>query len=112
MQTTLDTLQDQRPNGADARQPATRDGACAASIIRATCATRPDTAQPRARKRGDVGGFTLIELPAVVSMAGVRTTVALPTFEGRLQRARRSDVLVMMMQVQAAQERWHSNGAR
>ena len=112
MQTTFDTWQDQRPSRPDARQSAARDRVCAASIIRATCATRPDTAQPRARKRGDVGGFTLIELPAVVSMAGVRTTVALPTFEGRLQRARRSDVLVMMMQVQAAQERWHSNGAR
>ena len=112
MQTTFDTLQDQRPNRPDARQPAARDGSCAASIIRAPCATRPDTAQRRARKRGDVGGFTLIELPAVVSMTGVRTTVALPTFEGQLRRARRCDVLVTMMQVQAAQERSHSNGAR
>jgi type IV pilus assembly protein PilE len=59
-----------------------------------------------------VAGFTLIEMLIAVSVTGVSTTLTMPTFEGHLQRARRSDVLISMMQVQAAQERWRSNGAR
>ena len=131
MQTTFRPLQDQRQIATDTRQAAAFGDACgtrAASIIRPTCATRPATATasetatalatapatapaPAPRRRA-LAGFTLIEVLAVLSMTGVLTSVALPTFEGQLQRARRSDVLVTMMQVQAAQERWRSNGAR
>lgn len=134
MQTTLQTLprlQDQRQDSTDTRPSDDLGGAHAASIIPARCATCPATAdasttapsppaapaRPTARKCRAPGGlsligFSLIELLAVLSMTGVLTSVALPTFEGQLQRARRSDVLVTMMQVQAAQERWRSNGAR
>ena len=131
MQTTFSLLQDQRQIATDTRQAAAFGdafGTRAASIIRPTCATRPATATasgtatatatapatapaPASRRRS-LAGFTLIEMLAVLSMTGVLTSVALPTFEGQLQRARRSDVLVTMMQVQAAQERWRSNGAR
>ena len=88
------------------------DSAGSAPIIDATCATRPVHAPAPARLRQAIGGFTLIELLAVVSMAGALTGVALPTFESQLQRTRRTDALVSMMQVQAAQERFRSNGAR
>jgi type IV pilus assembly protein PilE len=117
MRTRLDALQDPRPMAADA-PPATPfgDAACAraASIIRSTCATRstPTAVRSPSAWRRATGGFTLIEMLAVLSMTGVLTTVALPSFEGQLQRARRSDVLVTMLQVQAAQERWRSNGVR
>lgn len=53
-------------------------------------------------------GFTLIELMIGVAVAGILSTVALPSFEGQLQRARRTDALVAMMAVQAAQERFRS----
>ena len=88
------------------------DSAGRASIIGATCATRSVHAPAPARRRHAIGGFTLIELLAVVSMVGALTGVALPTFEGQLQRVRRTDAMVSMMQVQAAQERFRSNGAR
>ena len=56
-------------------------------------------------------GFTLIELMITVSIAGILSSVALPSFENQLQKARRSDVLLAAMQVQAAQERFRSNAA-
>ncbi len=129
MQSTPQLLQDQRQIDADVRQAAVPGGARsaqAASIILASCSSRPALANlsnrapdpapaqapAAARQRRACGGFTLIEMLAVVTMTGALTSVALPAFEGQLQRARRADVLVSMMQVQAAQERWRSNGAR
>ena len=121
MQATPHLVQDQRQTDTDMRQAAafrTPRSTRAASIIPASCtahpapATAPDPAPAAARRRRGCGGFTLIEMLAVVTMTGALTSVALPTFEGQLQRARRADVLVSMMQVQAAQERWRSNGAR
>ena len=97
MQTNSHALQDRRPNGPDG------------SDARQAAPARLEAAQVPARRA--MGGFTLIEMLVVVSMAGTLTSVALPSFEGLLQRARRSDVLITMMQVQAAQERWRSNGA-
>ncbi|HWH80783.1 MAG TPA: type IV pilin protein [Burkholderiaceae bacterium] len=54
-------------------------------------------------------GFTLIELMATVSIAGVLSSVALPSFERQLQKARRTDAVIAAVQVQAAQERYRSN---
>ena len=56
-------------------------------------------------------GFTLIELMVAVAVTGILSSVALPSFEGQLQKSRRADVLVSTMTVQAAQERFRSNGA-
>ena len=117
MPTRFSALLDPQPTAADARHAAPLDDAfCAGatSIIRSTCATRSTTSAVRSPSawRRATGGFTLIEMLAVLSMTGVLTSVALPSFEGQLQRARRSDVLVTMLQVQAAQERWRSNGVR
>ena len=87
-------------------------GSCppATSIIGLPCVPiqhpRSAARQPRA-----VRGFTLIELLVTVAVAGVLSSVALPSFEGQLHKARRADVLVSMMLVQAAQERFRSNGA-
>ena len=125
MQATPHLVQDQRQIDTDMRQAAasgTARSTRAASIITASCSSHPaletvsnqapNPAPAAARRRRACGGFTLIEMLAVVTMTGALTSVALPTFEGQLQRARRADVLVSMMQVQAAQERWRSNGAR
>ncbi len=63
------------------------------------------------RPRRSARGFTLIEMMIAVSVTGILSSIALPSFEGQLQRARRSDVLVSIMQVQAAQERYRNNSA-
>jgi type IV pilus assembly protein PilE len=46
-----------------------------------------------------------------VAVAGILSSVALPSFEQQLHQSRRSDVLVASMAVQAAQERFRSNSA-
>lgn len=85
-----------------------------ASIIQAPCASHPAAATASARLplRPAARGFTLIELMVAVAVSGIVSSVALPSFEGQLQRARRADALVTLMQIEAAQERFRSNGAR
>jgi type IV pilus assembly protein PilE len=63
----------------------------------------------RACDRRAQRGFTLVEMMIAVAVAGVLSGVALPSFQGVLHQSRRSEALVAMMQVQAAQERWRSN---
>lgn len=55
-------------------------------------------------------GFTLVELLIGVAIAGLLTSVALPSFERQIQQSRRADVLVASLAVQAAQERFRSQG--
>jgi len=62
--------------------------------------------------RRRAAGFTLIETLAAVSIAGVLASIAYPTFEAPIQKARRTDALVALMQLQMAEERWHSNHRR
>ena len=54
-------------------------------------------------------GFTLIEAMIVVAIVGILSSVAWPSFEAYLQRARRVDALVALMQAQLAQERYRAN---
>ena len=63
----------------------------------------------RTSLRRRAAGFTLIETLAAVSIAGVLASIAYPTFEAPIQKARRTDALVALMQLQMAEERWRSN---
>lgn len=54
-------------------------------------------------------GFTLVEMMIAVAVAGVLSGIALPSFQGVMHQARRSEALVALMQVQIAQERWRAN---
>lgn len=105
------TSQDQRPAGSDEwRTPRGRARKCRPIINRPWPPLNNATPAHRRRPQS-VRGFTLIEMLVAVTVAGVLTSVALPSFEGVLHRARRSDVLVSMMQIQSAQERFRSYGS-
>jgi type IV pilus assembly protein PilE len=54
-------------------------------------------------------GFTLIETLITVGIAGVLSSIAYPSLEGHVLRARRSDALVSLMNAQLAQERHRAN---
>jgi type IV pilus assembly protein PilE len=59
-----------------------------------------------------VAGFTLVETVIATSIAGVLASVAYPSVAAALQKVRRSEALVAMMQLQQAEERWRSASAR
>jgi len=54
-------------------------------------------------------GFTLVEVMCVVAVAGIVSTVALPSFQSAFHKARRSDARVALWQVQLAQERYRAD---
>ena len=56
-------------------------------------------------------GFTLIETLIAVGIAGVLSSIAYPSLEGQIMRARRTDALVALLQAQLAQERFRANNA-
>jgi type IV pilus assembly protein PilE len=65
---------------------------------------------PCPRRRA--AGFTLVELMIAVSISGVLASVAYPSFSSVLQKVRRTEAMVAMLQLQQAQERWRSNSHR
>ena len=56
-------------------------------------------------------GFTLIEGLVGVAIAGVLSSIAYPSVEAHVQRARRSDALVALLGAQLAEERHRANNA-
>ncbi len=54
-------------------------------------------------------GFTLIELMLSVTIAGFLSSVAYPAYQGTVQKVRRSDALVALMELHTAQERFRTN---
>lgn len=67
---------------------------------------RPMTSRRRSR------GFTLIEIVTVLGVASVLSSLAWPSFQGSLQKARRAEAMLAMAQLQIAQERWYANRGR
>ncbi len=101
------SCQDQRTGAADERCVAAQAPSGNELIIEPTRASRGACRGAVARKFAQ--GFTLIELMLVVAVAGVLSGVAYPSFMGQLQKIRRADAMVALLQVQAAQERWRAN---
>ena len=66
--------------------------------------------RPAGRRRSF--GFSLIEMMVAASVSGVLASVAYPSFTGSVQKSRRSEALVALLDVQQMEERFRSNGNR
>ncbi|HEX3140562.1 MAG TPA: type IV pilin protein [Rhizobacter sp.] len=53
-------------------------------------------------------GFTLIEMMVATAIAGVLAATAYPSFQAPVYKARRTDGITALMQLQMTQERWRS----
>lgn len=109
MLNVISSSQDQRSTAADKRDVGPKPGRCNELIIGPTSAPRRACRLGNLTARRFAQGFTLIELMLVVAVAGVLSGVAYPSFMGQLQKIRRADAMVSILQVQAAQERWRAN---
>ncbi|MBW8831387.1 MAG: prepilin-type N-terminal cleavage/methylation domain-containing protein [Burkholderiales bacterium] len=54
-------------------------------------------------------GFTLIEMMCAVALTGVISSIAYPTYQNVVYKARRLDAQVALMQLQMAEERYRSD---
>lgn len=57
-------------------------------------------------------GFSLIELTIATAVSGVLASVAYPSYSSVVQKMRRTEALVSMIQLQQAEERWRSGNGR
>ena len=53
-------------------------------------------------------GITLIELLIVIIIIGILAAIAIPVYQGYIERARRTDAKTALEQVRAAQEMWRA----
>jgi type IV pilus assembly protein PilE len=59
--------------------------------------------------RRAIGGFTLIELMAVVVIVAILAAIAYPAFMAQIRKSRRAEAVSMTALIQQAQERWRAN---
>ena len=69
----------------------------------------PSTRCQPPTRRPFQSGFSLLEMVFSLSVVGILSSIAYPAFSSTLAAARRSDALVALMTVQAAQERFRAN---
>lgn len=60
----------------------------------------------RCRVKSRVSGFTLIELMMVVVIVGILMSVALPAYQGSLQKSRRSDAMSALLDASNRQQQF------
>ncbi len=68
----------------------------------------PGGAASGAQNRGGTG-FTLIELMIVLAVIAIITAVALPSFVESIQRGRRSDAQIALVEIAALQDKFRNN---
>ncbi len=57
--------------------------------------------------KNKIQGFTLIEIVIVLAIIGILAAVAIPSYQGSIQKSRRSDAIAAVTAAAAQQERWY-----
>ncbi len=65
----------------------------------------------RASQRRSQGGFSLVEVLCVTAVIAVLAGISWPSFASSVFKARRSDALAALLQIQLAQERFRADNA-
>lgn len=99
MQTSCSNRPDPRPLPVDRRGVPTGPAPAPQPIISALSSRRRSL------------GFTLIETMVATAISAVLSSIAYPSFQAQVHKARRGDALLAIQQVQMAQERWRANHA-
>ena len=63
------------------------------------------------RDKREQRGFTLIEVSVCTALIGILSSIAVPTYQSTIQKVRRADALVALMDVHLAQSRFRANNA-
>lgn len=63
---------------------------------------------PLTHRTATSAGVTLVELMVVMTIVGILAALTYPSYTRYLQRTRRADAVVTLLQIQLAQERWRA----
>lgn len=104
------SLRQDQPRATRGRRgpPPTLECGCA-SALGAPCTPLLSRRPGPTLRRAAAHGFTLIESMLVTAVVGVLSAIAYPSFVGQVQKIRRADAILSMLQVHAAQERWRAD---
>jgi len=58
--------------------------------------------------RSDTPGFSLLELLITLSIVAILASITVPSYSGYVARARRTDAMSALLQIQLAQVRWRA----